>query len=240
MGIGEDAIDHIKKNKKWLIEKYANPTIYFPSPKPLGIFMAGSPGAGKTEYSKSFIKALESGDEDHTGFDKHTGIVRIDADEIRECIPGYNGKNSDIVQGAASLGVQKLFDYVVDKRVNFILDGTFAKYEIAHKNVERCLKHNIQVGITYVYQDPIIAWGFTKKREKLEGRSVPKGAFVEAYFNSKDNVNKIKKEFDNQVIVVLVIKNFENKEEKFHLNIDNIDSFLKNKYKPDILSKLLK
>ncbi len=40
------------------------------------------------------------------------GIVRIDADEIREIIPQYTGGNSDLVQGAASIGVDILHNHV--------------------------------------------------------------------------------------------------------------------------------
>ncbi len=45
--------------------------------------------------------------------------------------------------------------------------------------------------------------------------------------NSKKNVNKIKKEFGNDVRLSLVIKNFENQVEKTLFNIDNVDSYLK-------------
>ncbi len=49
----EEAKKFIKKNKKLLIEKFANLDLYKPVVSPVTIFMAGSPGAGKTEFSKS-------------------------------------------------------------------------------------------------------------------------------------------------------------------------------------------
>ena len=47
--------------------------------------MAGSPGAGKTEYSKRFVDGVKK--------DTGASIVRIDGDEIREILPQYNGSN---------------------------------------------------------------------------------------------------------------------------------------------------
>ena len=56
----EDAKEFIKKNKSLLFEKFASDKIYKPNDKPISLFMAGSPGAGKTEYSKRFIKKFDS------------------------------------------------------------------------------------------------------------------------------------------------------------------------------------
>ena len=51
----ENAKKFIKKNKDLLFEKFAGGKIYQPNENPISLFMAGSPGAGKTEYSKRFI-----------------------------------------------------------------------------------------------------------------------------------------------------------------------------------------
>jgi UDP-N-acetylglucosamine kinase len=234
MGISEDAINYIKKNQKALIEKYASLSVYSPSDNPWAFFMAGCPGAGKTEISKSIIFLNKE-------IDVNTKIVRIDADEIREfLVPFYKGCNSDEVQRAASLGVQKIFDSVKKHHQNFILDGTFAHYEVSRQNILRCVDSGMRVGIFYVYQDPLIAWEFTKIREKKEGRSVPKTAFIEAYFNAKENVNKIKAEFGKKVTVELIIKDYKNGVEKVVFSIDKIDSFIKNEYNAESLEKLLK
>lgn len=104
----EESIKFIKDNRKLLCEKFANLEIFPSTEKPFSIFMAGSPGAGKTEFSISFIKNLMN-------LDDKLKIVRIDADEIREIIPHFTGENSFLVQPAAALGVEKLFDHVQDK-----------------------------------------------------------------------------------------------------------------------------
>jgi len=204
LGDAEKAKKFIKSNKKLLIEKFANSGIYAATENPISLFMAGSPGAGKTEYLKALIKIFDE------------PIVRIDADDIRDIIPIYNGKNSDVVQGAASLGVEKLYDHVLSKKIDVIIDGTFAIYDIAYRNIKRSISKERRVGIFYIYQDPMVAWEFTKKREKLEGRMVPKDIFIRSFFAAKENVNKIKGIFKEKVRVYLVIKNFSNDIEKFY------------------------
>ena len=96
--------------------------------------------------------------------------------------------------------------------------------------------------IFYIYQDPIIAWDFTKKREALEGRKIPKSAFIEAFFGAKENVNKIKEIFQDKIKIFLVVKNLNNDDdtEKSKFNIDNIDNYLKVNYTKKSLEELLK
>ncbi len=224
----EEAIRFIKENKHQLIDTFINKDIYKPRSAPFTIFMAGSPGAGKTETSKSLIKRMGE------------PVVRIDADEVRDFIPQYNGKNSDEVQGAAALGVQKLYDYIIEKRIDCLLDGTFANYDVSRKNVERCIRHNRLIEIFYIYQDPVIAWDFTKKRERIEGRVVPKNTFVQSFFNAWQNVNEIKGEFKEKVKINLITKDFQNGTELTRFNIEKIDNYINLKYdKATIESKLI-
>lgn len=224
------AIGFIKANKKLLIEKFVDLDIYKSVDSPETIFMAGSPGAGKTEFSKNLIKEINK------------KILRIDADEIREIIPGYTGTNSNDVQAAAAIGVEKLHDYVLKKKLNVIMDGTFANYDVSYKNVKRSVDKNRDVTIFYIYQEPEVAWDFTKKRERLEGRSIPKDVFIKIFFDSRNNVNKIKEVFKNKVKIFLVVKDYNNADdvEKSKFNIDNIDNHLKMEYTVQTLEKVLK
>ncbi len=225
--VSEEAKKFIKSNKKLLYNKFASDKFFKPKDKPISIFMAGSPGAGKTEYSKRFIQKFKS------------DIVRIDADEIREIIPQYSGVNSDVVQGAASIGVDILYSYAMKKKYNLLLDGTFSKFNIAYRNVERSLHKGRQIAICYIYQEPLIAWEFTKKREKLEGRRIPKEAFIESFLNSKRNVEKIKEIFKNKVQVYLIIKDYTNNIKESYFDV-YIDSYLKKRYSKDDLKIILK
>lgn len=218
----DEAIAFIKSHKHEVVDKFANLTEYPSDSSPFSIFMAGSPGAGKTEFSIALRNELYEKKPD-------SKIVRIDADDIREIIPQYNRKNSHIVQAAASIGVEKLIDHIHTKNQNAIIDGTFAHYDTSVKNIKRSLKRNRKVEIWYLYLDPKVAWDFTRKREKLEGRPIRKEDFIHALFSAKDNVNRAKAEFEKQIEVNLVIKSIE-KSNQLHLNIDNIDNYLSISY----------
>lgn len=225
--ISQEAKLFVKKEKKSLINKVANLEKFPPNEKPFSFFMAGSPGAGKTEFSKRLIEIMAP-----------IPIVRIDADEIRDFIPQYNGKNSDVVQGVASIMVDNLNYYTLKHKQNSIMDGTFANYAIAHRNIENCLKKNRSIGVFYIYQDPIIAWDFTRKREKLEGRYVPKEAFIDAFFKAKENVQLIKEEFGDKIELNLVIKNIDNEDEDIKSDIKTtIDNLIETPYTKKSLQK---
>lgn len=97
------------------------------------------------------------------GREKVVGICAVALDQQ------FTGTNSEIVQGASALGVgvEKLYDSALKNKQNLILDGTFAAYDKSFSNVQRSLKRGRVVEIFYLYQDPRIAWDFTKKREEL-------------------------------------------------------------------------
>src|SRR3989338_6865478 len=130
--IRAQAIEFAKQNKVRIAEEMADPAKYAPDTVPISVFMAGSPGAGKTEFSKSLIKILEA--------DEERRVVRIDGDEVRPLIPGYTGNNSHLFQGAISLVVEKMHDLVLHNKQNFVLDSTFSNYAKATDNVRRSLE----------------------------------------------------------------------------------------------------
>ena len=73
--ISEQAKEWIKKNKKMLLDKFASDRVCPPygnelHEKPSTILMAGSPGAGKTEFSINLIKKNQ------------LTVVRIDPDDV--------------------------------------------------------------------------------------------------------------------------------------------------------------
>lgn len=229
MDTKEEAKKWIKSNIKEILQKFANVDEFPSVENPFTIFMAGSPGAGKTEFSKVFIQ----------NYDSETKIVRIDADEIRDLIPQYKEGNAYKVQGAAALGVEKLFDHVQKYKQNAILDGTFSDLKISLNNVKRALNRNRKVGIMYIYQDPKIAWEFTKKREKIEGRHVSKEMFIDSYFKAMENVNLVKQKYGKDIEFNIAIKDYQNNLEKTHFNIEMLDSYIKNEYTKGVLERIL-
>lgn len=230
--VSEKSKKWVRENKKKLIEIFIGHDTYYKSDEPFTIFMAGSPGAGKTEFSKRFIQELKK-------IVSESRIVRIDADEIKEVIPGYKGLNSELFQGASALGVEKLYDYILKKDISAVIDGTLASYSVGHKNIERSIKKGRRTSIFYIYQDPMIAWKFTKAREELEGRRIPKDAFVNSLFAAKDNVNKLKKVFGDKLDIFLIVKDYKHEIEKTYFKIDNVDNYLKVKYNKKLLSEKL-
>lgn len=226
------SFEWIKTNKNKIFEKFCNKDNFPSYGNPSILFMAGCPGAGKTEYSKSLIHELEKND-------SVSKYVRIDADEIREMIPQFNGKNSSVVQRAASKGVSLVFDKALKNHQNIVLDGTFANFRISRENVKRALSRVKQVGIFFIYQEPLLSWEFTKAREVIEGRKISKNIFIDAFFESQKNVNLVKQEFENGVNLNLIIQNRDNGIKKTWFNIESIDNYLKIKYNKSQLMKIM-
>ena len=155
-------------------------------PDKVAIFMAGSPGAGKTEVATALAELSDN-------------LCIIDADEFRSQFPDYNGLNSSDFQKGASWLVDHAFTHLLKEGYSFILDGAFAIGK-STQNIQRAIKRNYEVSLYYVYQDPFIAWQFTKEREKAEGRFVPKERFINAYFKSRENIAKVKESQEKLVL----------------------------------------
>lgn len=225
--LAEEAEVYIKEHKHELIARFADPEKYRPVEHPISLFMAGSPGAGKTEASKRLIEQFPG-----------NAPVRIDADDIREMFPNYTGANSHIFQRACTTGVNKLFDYVLDHKLNVILDGTFA-YERAMENIDRSLKRDRRVIIYYLFQNPVVAWKFTEIREETEGRRVSREVFIHSFLRARENVNEAKAHFGKKIELNMIIKDFTKNIEKVFPNIESIDKYLLRVYTNKELEKLL-
>jgi len=232
--IRTQAIKFAKQNKVRIAKELSDSARYAPDVIPISVFMAGSPGAGKTEFSKNLIKILEESNERR--------VVRIDGDEARSLIPGYTGNNSHLFQGAISLIVEKIHDLVLHNKQSFILDSTFSNYAKAADNIRRSLKKGRAVFIFYIYQKPEIAWKFTQAREKAEGRNIPKSVFIEHFFGARETINQISDEFSGKVVIILVKKDFEKNTVENIVKIGsggNIDEYIAERYTKDELKKYL-
>jgi predicted ABC-type ATPase len=197
--------------------------------------MAGSPGSGKTEFSRNLIKIIEEG--------RECRVVRIDSDEIRELIPEYTGNNSYLFQMATTLIVEKMHDYVLQQSQNFILDGTLWKYEKATENINRSLQKNRPVFIFYNYQKPEVAWRFTQAREELEGRNIKKSVFIDQFLGARETIQKISDELGNQITNFFVKKDIEKNTiedmVKIEPKVTRIDDYIQVDYTKDVLEKIL-
>ena len=216
-----------RKNKKLIAKRLTDPLLFPPDKEPVSVFMAGSPGAGKTEAAIELIKELGS------------PVIRIDVDELRSECPGYDGNNAWLFQAAASILVEKIHDVALEQRQSFVLDATFSSIERARHNIKRSIGRNRAVLVLYVYQEPHLAWRFVQAREAAEGRRVPPKQFVDQYFGARDAVNRMKTEFGSAIRVDLLLKNIDNSTRTFEANVDQIDSHIPEQYTRDQLEKIV-
>jgi len=225
--IQEAALEFARRNKKAIALRRTDPAVYLPEESPVSVFMAGSPGAGKTEASIELIEKFGS------------PIIRIDPDELRDECPGYTGGNAWLFQKAVSVLVDRIHDLALEQKQSFVLDGTLSRYDLARSNVARSLKKKRTVQILYVYQDPLLAWQFVQAREQAEGRRIPVAQFIEQYFGAREVVNQLKKEFGADVKVDLLLKNNDNSNRMYKAGVDQIDFHIPERFGRSDVEKML-
>lgn len=229
--ISEEAIVYVKKHQKEIVAKFADISMYPADTSPVYIIMAGSPGAGKTEFSKRLLEQFENSEK---------RIARIDPDEFRPLLPGYDGSNSFLFQGAISIVTDKILDKLFSQNQSFILDGTCSHYGSAFKNIQRSLGHNRFVYLFFVYQNPVTAWEVTQKRELKEGRNISKDVFIEEFISAQETVMKLKEEFKNQLLLNFVYKDVSSEIIDVYSGIDSIYDKLPECFTKDELYSILK
>ena len=232
--IRADAIDFAKHNKLHIAREVTNTSMYVPDETPVSVFMAGSPGAGKTEFSKRLVAILEH--------NRKRRVVRIDGDQLRTLFPGYVGSNSNLFQGAVSLVIEKVHDLALHNKQNFVFDGTLADFDKAVENIRRSFERGRPVFIFYIYQKPDVAWRFTQAREIAEGRNIPKEAFIEQFLAARETVSRLLLEFGTTVNLFIVKKNFETNsvEDLVEIqSVEQIDATIKERYSKDDLHRLI-
>lgn len=219
--IAVQAVEFAKKNRTAIARRLTEPSIYVPEDHPVSVFMAGSPGAGKTEASIELLGGYEG-----NGFK----VLRIDPDELRAEFPNYNGENSWLFQRAVTPIVERIHDLALKQKQSFLLDGTLSNYDVAARNVGRSIRHNRAVQILYVYQEPMQAWTFVRAREAAEGRRIMPEHFVDQYFAARDAVNRLKIYFGRAIAVDLLLKNNDGSHRLYTAGVDQIDNHIPEKY----------
>ncbi|OGJ54030.1 hypothetical protein A2880_02155 [Candidatus Peribacteria bacterium RIFCSPHIGHO2_01_FULL_49_38] len=228
MSQSDDAVLWVKKNKQLILERFADPKKFLKEEHPLTIFMAGSPGAGKTETARALIKRLP------------LPVVHIDADAIRAMIPGFDGSNASVFQAAATVGVEKLYDHVLAKGLSVIVDTTFTPFAKARSNVTRSINKGRAILIIYVYQDPVQAWKFTKARELVEGRVIPRTSFIKQFLEAPHCVNRMVRECGEAVQAYVVRKDvLTHKSQEYFELVQNIENVMQFGYTVHDLERLL-
>lgn len=198
------------------------------SSQPAAIFMAGLPGAGKTEFTKSWIANSE------------LKVVRLDMDEIAAQIETYAPQKADRFREAATMLLNRTYDMVVNGGYDFIMDGTFGS-RTALKDITRVIKHGYRIKIIYIFQDPKVAWEYTVARERVEHRAIELEGFLKAYYNTLENLRAIEERNFEGFSVDLVVKDKQNKVSKTYENISmlHIDDYVNIEYNKDKLRELI-
>jgi predicted ABC-type ATPase len=137
-----------------------------PSQHKVAFFMAGIPGAGKTEFAQNAIR--EASPE----------LIPIEHDQLVEFIHGYKPEEYYRYRKAGSTLVTLLFEACLKQGYAFIFDGTLS-HENGIRNINKCLKNDYDVIVVYVVQAPELAWELTKARELVKKRSIERDGFVE-------------------------------------------------------------
>ena len=144
----------------------------------LAIFMAGIPGAGKTEFvQNSRSEVLKS-------------MVVIEHDQLVVYIEGYSPENYYVFRKAGSVLVTRLFNECLKLGLSFIFYGTLS-HDRGKRNIQKCINKGFAVLVIYIYQDAHSAWQLTKDRELVKKRSIEKDGFIKTCQSINKNLHDI-------------------------------------------------
>lgn len=180
--------------KKWVKDKKNRAAVlaqffeHFPHTKAkIAFFMAGIPGAGKTEFAEQAIR------------ENSPALIPIEHDKLVEYIDGYAPENYYNYRKAGSALVTGVLNECLKNGSAFILDGTLS-HESSIRNVRKALKAGYAVYVIYIVQDAQVAWELTQARELVKKRAIEKRGFLEtcAKINkSLQNIFHAFKDHDN-------------------------------------------
>lgn len=187
------------------------------------IFLAGAPGAGKTEFLETVL-------------DTENFIV-IDIDKYRQYFKWYNGRNADLYQDSCSRVATRIFDYCIKNNLKLIFDGTLTS-EIWLKNIKKALEKERKMGIVLIYQDPVISYSYTIARQERNERKVDIDTFLRIYYSSIHYVFEVVEKY-TEIQFVIGSKNkkrewkqfFYRKKDKFdkHFHVEYNEKALRDK-----------
>lgn len=139
---------YAKTHRAKIARHLTDPKVFAPEVDPVSVFMAGSPGAGKTEASIELL---------NQGARRHKSTPYRSRRTARDLARLY-GQNAWLFQRAVIPIIEFMHDLALKK--SFLLDGTLSSYKVAEKHIQRSLKRGRTVQILFVYQEPQQAWQF--------------------------------------------------------------------------------
>ncbi len=201
----------VRNNKKKIAREILQRIALEPHVNPSGIFTAGLPGSGKTEFTTELIQELA------------VKPLRIDMDELASLIEGYRPQLADMFRKGASSILTELYTKVLREHGDFVFDGTLA-HDRALLNIQRAIKRGYTIKVYYIHQDPVVAWQFTKDRELVERRGIKKEGFIESYLGLYKNL-RILQASSLPLTISVVVKDANNKVIARHENVADIFAY---------------
>ena len=182
------------------------------------IFLAGAPGAGKSEFLETILVDLRK------------DFIVIDIDRYRCMFEGYNGENASDFQKSSVRVADKILKFCFHHHLNFIFDGTFRSYEKVKQNLEQCIHYKRKTMATLIYQEPRISFYYTFLRKLYKTRNVPVEVFIDGFYSSIENIFRAKDEFE--VFLFIASKTYQNIDKrkftyKIHDEIQTLENFCK-------------
>lgn len=164
-----------------------------PAEKPRTVFLAGSPGAGKSEFVSSVLAKVEP-------------ILVVDADEFRKRFPGYQGHNANEYQKGAVVYVKYFYKTAIAQGFHVVMDSNFASLSVAKQNIDASLKAGRSVTVMYIYLSPVAAWQFVKRRENETGRNVPSAVFVKNFREAQAVFDELRQIYSGRVTFKAILR----------------------------------
>ena len=221
MKIEEKALAWVrnKANKDWVVEQVLQDNQ--PIKKKIAFFMAGVPGAGKTEFASRLITRGSIHQMLRPTIIEHDGLV--------EYIPGYKTKSYYHYRRAGNWLVGYLFNFCLKNSYSFIFDGTLS-HPTSSKNVQRALDKDYGVFVIYVMQTAEQAWEVTGKRRQISGRPIEKEGFKDTCQKINPNLRKLLKDhMDNPNFLFTLIDKAGNLNLQDGFHLETVGLALKSK-----------
>lgn len=158
----------------------------------IALFMAWSPGAGKTEFIRRLLL-----------IDEKALYYTLDLDLIRWWMPNYNWKNAEQYTRGAIKILEKLIDECLDNEYPFVLDWTFTSTPVMDRNLERLIKKEYKIHVFYIHTLAELAWLYTLYRWKEEGRCIPVDRFINDYLVAPENVCAFSEKYEWLLVYIV-------------------------------------
>ncbi|MCS7317086.1 MAG: zeta toxin family protein [Candidatus Dojkabacteria bacterium] len=175
------------------------------------IFMAGTPGSGKTYISKKLFS--------------NTGLKSINIDDLVELRIRKTGKQPDYATEVEKELYPKLrsrFSYYIENGMGLLIDVTGGNFTSVKNKIDKLKNAGYEIAMIYVESPKEEAWKRVLKRKEKTGRFVEKEFFDKTYENIKKNIPIYKSIFGKNFFHII---NSE-KETNYHSESIRIYKFL--------------